>query len=240
MGESHCNSDLNLGRESGHSLRARLLRCAIAVLALFLPAVLAHANSITFDDKRGSPRFNSHDDVLSLVSAISEVDNSPAIGYRLSFSTSRLFSGTLDCTTKGEECGSWGAGGKFSITERGVKGYIFSGAFSGAVSLTSDGCEGSGRKETCEYTLIGKIEGTYSPDGKKGRSYADVPGSVQILFSTRGPYTGAGVISKDTSGVTDLSIVPEPGSLALLATGLLGTGFAVRRKISVGSFRTRG
>jgi len=137
----------------------------------------------------------------------------------VSFSTGALTSGSISAG------GTFSAtGSSFIVTGRGnygqPKGTIFSGSFVGPIdwSLVSK----LGQKLT--YTLTGTIRGTY--DGKM------VSGTVTDSF-----YTVPGQLAKGIEhislGTTQLS-VPEPGTLGLLGTGLIGIAGIFRRKL----FRT--
>src|SRR3984893_18014650 len=136
----------------------------------------------------------------------------------LSFSTGNLSSGSVQMG------GSFAAGGKFNITGNGTSGIpsgvIFSGSFTGPLTWTlvtlSNG--------THNYTLTGSLVGTW----ENGTTVNGA--TVQLTINTgRGFFNGkTNISSGDTNIVT---AVPEPGTLGLLGTGLIGVAGMVRRKL---------
>jgi len=120
--------------------------------------------------------------------------------------------------------GTLAAGGTFNITGNGTSGIpngvIFSGAFAGPLTWTlvtlSNG--------THNYTLTGSLVGTW-------QTGTTVNGAtVQLTINTgRGFFNGkTNISSGDTNIVTT---VPEPGTLGLLGTGLIGVASIVRLKL---------
>jgi PEP-CTERM motif len=137
----------------------------------------------------------------------------------LSFSTGAMSSGTLQMG------GTFAAGGTFNITGNGTSGIpngvIFNGTFTGPVTWTLIKLANG----THNYTLTGSLAGTwYTGMTINGAT-------VQLTINTgTGFFNGQATIS---SGDTNLT-VPEPGSLTLVSTGLIGIAGVVRRKLNLG------
>jgi hypothetical protein len=132
--------------------------------------------------------------------------------------------GTLEFTTGALQAGgslqmggTFDGGGSFTITGNGSNGVpngvIFNGAFSGDVTWTLVTLANG----THNYTLTGVISG----GGANGST-------IQLTVNTgKGFFDGQTLIS---SGDTNI-VVPEPGTLGLLGTGLVGIAGLVRRKL---------
>jgi hypothetical protein len=127
------------------------------------------------------------------------------------FATGALLSGTLQGNA------TFDGGGSFTIVSN-TNGTLFSGAFDGPVtwSLTTLA------NGTHNYTLTGAISGSWMGG-------ATVYGATsQLTINTcRGFFNGSTSIA---SGDTNI-VVPEPGSLTLMGTGLLGFAGVLRRKL---------
>jgi hypothetical protein len=128
------------------------------------------------------------------------------------FATGALTSGTLQGNA------TFAGGGSFTIWSN-TSGTLFSGGFDGPVTWSlvtlSNG--------THNYTLTGSISGSWM-----GGSSTVFGATVQLTINTgKGFFNGSTSIS---SGDTNI-VVPEPGSLTLMGTGLLGFAGVLRRKL---------
>lgn len=202
-----------------------------ALLALGLPLV-AFANSSSQVDfgNAGGTLTGSNQGMTLTGSTLVLVNCYAGLGQitgnlgTLSFSTGKLLSGSV------LNGGTFAGGGSFQIATNGTNGLpngvIFNGSFSGDVSWQKHSL-GNGK---FDFTLTGPVSGILI---ENNHDIAVVGLTVQLTVTagSKGPEWLHITIA---SGNTTFSPVPEPGTLGLLGTGLVGIAALVRRKWKAG------
>ncbi len=187
----------------------------------------AWANSINVTNSRGQITSSGSSLMLngSMLIGIGGFGSSGTLSGQLgmvSLNTGNLISGSL------AGGGTFAAGGSFTIFSTGKDGLptgtLFTGTFTGPVTWTATFTPNMGpnKQGAWVYTLKGTVRGTLS-NGEK------LSGTV---IETTFDVTNGKQFSTNANlnfGSANLT-VPEPGTMALFATGLVGLALVIRRR----------
>jgi len=203
----------------------RLKVLALSVLVVGL-SMTAFANSVDFGNSRGKVTATCGGTAISLSGSIlTTVTGGPCSAIchgnlgTVAFTTAALTSGSLSGG------GTFGAGGMLTVMGNGKHGVpsgtLFQGTFTSATWTVTALAGGND-----VFSFTGTLQGT--------GAFSCVPAfTIQGSKIVHGnPFAAGGSGSvKWASGDTTAGVVPEPGTLSLLGTGVLGIAAVLRRKM---------
>jgi hypothetical protein len=203
-----------------NALKTLLIAAALACLP-----ITAAANSVDYANSRGTVTAIDGGTAITLTGSIlttvtGGVCSSMCTGNlgTVTFTSGTLTSGSLATG------GTFGAGGSLTIMGNGKNGVpsgtLFQGTFTSA-TWTVTALPGGNNV----FSFSGTLQGTGSFSGPA----FTIQGS-KIVHGNPFASGGSGSV-RWASGDTTVGAVPEPGSLALMGTGILGIGGVVRRKL---------
>lgn len=187
--------------------------------------LLSFANSNTFQNSGGT--LSSKGTYLSLsgstLSAVTMggLNASGSLGA-VSFTTGNLKSGSLATG------GTFAGGGSFRITGNGSNGVpsgvLFKGTFAGPVTWKAIWNPTSDSHGNWTYQLSGRVTGTLANGQKLTANF------VAFTFDVSHGAEFSSSVRFKSGMATTTSAVPEPGTMVLLGSGLLGLGLLGFRK----------
>jgi len=195
----------------------------LVLLALALPVTAFAGSSIDFTNTNGTLSGSSAGLTLS-GSSITQITGWNGQTYSGNLGTYSLSIGALTSGTL--SMGGTFSGGSITLVGNGTDGLpngtIFSGTFTGPVTLTLQTLANG----THQYTLSGFFNGTLNgPNGSVNAS-----GNTYITLNTGSGYFNGNWKIQGGYTTINTGIVPEPATLGLFGSGLVGLAILFRHR----------